>query len=444
MKKVLILAYDFPPYVSVGGLRPFAWYNYLKEFGIEPIVVTRQWGNTHGNRLDYISAGSSKQTIVEVSEHGTIIRSPYKPNFANRLLLKHGDHRYRFLRKSISAYYEFAQFLLPIGPKIELYKAAKHYLKNNQVDAIIATGDPFVLFRYASKLSKAFNIPWIADYRDPWSHNEEAQKTMIQKTWNTYMEKKTVSTASLISTVSKFVHSKIETLIPNKPFIISPNGYDTLAIDQIKNIKQNDDELCISFVGTIYNWHPVESFLRVANEFVTEHPEAKIRFKFYGTNLTDELNRMLSEQFPNLKAHVLITPKMQNQELLEKLASDHVMLLFNYYSYMGTKIFDYLGIRRKMILCYENDPEAHSLKQKYYHVDESGSESKQLQADLIKQTNSGIIVKDSQHLRQVLHDLYVEFQATGQIACDSYGVEQYSRKIQVERLAEIIKGFSAL
>ena len=444
MKKVLILAYDFPPYVSVGGLRPYAWYNYLKEFGVEPIVVTRQWGNTHGNRLDYISAGSSKQSIVEVSEQGTIIRSPYKPNFANRLLFKYGDHRYLLMRKSISAYYEFAQFLLPIGPKIELYKAAKHYLKNNQVDAIIATGDPFVLFRYASKLSKAFNIPWIADYRDPWSHNEEAQKKMVQKKWNTYFEKKTVSTASYISTVSKFVHSKIETLIPNKPFIISPNGFDTLAIDQIKNIKQNDDELCISFVGTIYNWHPVESFLRVANQFVTEHPEAKIRFKFYGTNLTDELNRMVSEQFPNLKAHVMITPKMQNQELLEKLASDHVMLLFNYYSYMGTKIFDYLGIRRKIILCYENDPEAHSLKQKYYHVDESGSESKQLQADLIKQTNSGIIVKDSQHLRQVLQDLYVEFQATGQIACDSHGVEQYSRKIQVERLAEIIKGFSAL
>ena len=171
MKKVLILAYDFPPYVSVGGLRPYALYNYLKEFGVEPILVTRQWGNTHGNRLDYVSAGSSEQSIVEVSQCGTIIRTPYKPNFANRLMLKHGDKRYRLLRKSISAYYEFAQFLLPIGPKIELYKAAKHFLKNNQVDAIIATGDPFILFKYASKLSKAFNIPWIADYRDPWSHN---------------------------------------------------------------------------------------------------------------------------------------------------------------------------------------------------------------------------------------------------------------------------------
>ncbi len=34
MKRLLILAYDFPPYVSVGGLRPYAWYKYLKEFGV--------------------------------------------------------------------------------------------------------------------------------------------------------------------------------------------------------------------------------------------------------------------------------------------------------------------------------------------------------------------------------------------------------------------------
>ena len=68
MKKVLILAYDFPPYVSVGGLRPYNWYKHLKEFGVEPIVVTRQWGNVHGNHLDYISAGESEESIIENTE----------------------------------------------------------------------------------------------------------------------------------------------------------------------------------------------------------------------------------------------------------------------------------------------------------------------------------------------------------------------------------------
>ena len=62
-----------------------------------------------------------------------------------------------------------------------------------------------------------------------------------------------------------------------------------------------------------------------------------------------------------------------------------------------------------------------------------------MQADLINQTNSGVIVRDSAHLLEVLKELYTEFQQTGQIACDSVGVENYSRKIQVEKLAELIK-----
>ena len=34
MKKLLILAYDFPPYISVGVLRPYLWYKYMKEYGV--------------------------------------------------------------------------------------------------------------------------------------------------------------------------------------------------------------------------------------------------------------------------------------------------------------------------------------------------------------------------------------------------------------------------
>ena len=65
MKKILILAYDFPPYVSVGGLRPYSWFLYLKEFGVEPIVITRQWSNFYGSHLDYIAPGVSDQVIEE-------------------------------------------------------------------------------------------------------------------------------------------------------------------------------------------------------------------------------------------------------------------------------------------------------------------------------------------------------------------------------------------
>ena len=144
MKKVLILAYDFPPYVSVGGLRPHAWYKYLKEFGVEPIVVTRQWGNVHGNYLDYISEGSSDQTIIEETEFGTIIQSPYQPNAANRLMLKYGENKFRIIRKSISAFYEFVQFLFAVGPKSSIYKMRFSLLPSYSLKSSLKSSELFL------------------------------------------------------------------------------------------------------------------------------------------------------------------------------------------------------------------------------------------------------------------------------------------------------------
>ncbi len=111
----MILAYDFPPYVSVGGLRPYNWFKYFREFGVEPVVVTRQWENKHGNGLDYISASKTKGVTIEETEYGTIYRTPYKPNISNLLLIKFGDKRFKILRKFVTAFYEIVQFFFIIG-----------------------------------------------------------------------------------------------------------------------------------------------------------------------------------------------------------------------------------------------------------------------------------------------------------------------------------------
>jgi glycosyltransferase involved in cell wall biosynthesis len=295
------------------------------------------------------------------------------------------------------------------------------------------------LFSYASKLSKKFGIPWIADYRDPWSHNQEHQKNRLQTYWNRMLEKKTVRSAAHITSVSSFVQRKIDSIIPNKSFTILPNGYDPILIDAVSQTSQSSTELNIGFVGTIYEWHPIESFLKVTEQFLRENPQAKLRLNFYGTNIQKELSILIEEKFQSLRNHTIITPRMPNDEVLKKLAKNNVVLLFNYYSYMGTKIFDYLGLRRKIILCYSDDIEARKLKEKYYRIEEFDTESKNLQADLIQETNAGIIVKDAAQLREVLTDLWQEFSSSGQISCDSIGIEKFSRKVQVDLLAKLLK-----
>jgi len=437
MKKLLILAYDYPPYVSVGAIRPYNWQRYLKEYGVEPIVITRQWANHYGNNLDYISASETRDVIEEKNDLGITYRTPYRPNLSNRLLLKYGESRFKLIRKIISGFYEFVQYIFPIGPKSELYSFARKYLKENKVDAIIATGDPFVLFSYANKLGKEFNIPWFADYRDPWSQNFSSKKGFFQRKLDLILERKIVKSSAKIITVDKLFELKIQKIFPEKKILIQPNGFDEDEMKKVVSITQNADILTFSFIGTIYRWHPIEQLLKDFSTFQLNNPNSQFRLKFYGINCPEKIEHLLIDHFPNLKNHVHIYPKLPNGELLMELAADHVLILFNYYNFTGTKIYDYLGLKRKIIMCYKNSTEANVLKDRYYfHSIETDILP---QIDIINETNSGIIVQNSIHLIEIIGELYNEFQTNKCIACESNGIEKYSRKIQVQNLAQLVK-----
>ena len=439
MKRLLILAYDFPPFVSVGGLRPYAWYRYLKEYGVEPVVVTRQWGNKYGNELDYIAPGESDETIVEETEYGTIIRTPYKPNLANRIMLKYGRSKFALIRKIVTAWYEFMQFIFFVGPKSGLYRGAKEYLKQNKVDAIIATGEPFVLFKYASALSKKYGIPWVADYRDPWIQSKNRRKGVGK--CGKYFEKKFTANAECVITVDDFFKKQIETNV-YKPFQIIPNGYSPDAINVVSDIKQGDDCLRFAFVGTIYKWHPLESVLHCFSSFADSDINPIFELNFYGVNNADVIKSLVNDKYPNLIGKVNVNPRMENSLLMKKLAMHNVMLLFNYYSFTGTKIYDYIGLRRKIMLCYSDDAEAKSLKEKYYYsIGELKGLSTHQQEDLINITHSGVVVKDKAQLTIVLEDLYDEFLRTGMIECSTIDADKFSRKEGARSLSFIIKQF---
>jgi len=84
---------------------------------------------------------------------------------------------------------------------------------------------------------------------------------------------------------------------------------------------------------------------------------------------------------------------------------------------------------------------AKELKQKYFFNQDPSFENITPQSDIIKETNSGVIVENSDHLLTVLNEMYQEFLNTGKIACDSLDVDRFSRKRQVEKLAKIVSSF---
>ena len=127
---MLILAYDFPPYISVSGQRNYSWYKNLKKFGIHPIIITRQWGNLNGNHLDFIQPSKKEHTTFEKTDYGMIIRTPFRLNISNKIILKYGIKKFSKIRKFITLLYEFFQFLFPIGNKKNIYFEAKNIYAN--------------------------------------------------------------------------------------------------------------------------------------------------------------------------------------------------------------------------------------------------------------------------------------------------------------------------
>jgi hypothetical protein len=438
LKKILILAYDFPPYVSVGVQRPYYWYKNFYRFDLKPIVITRQWDNNIENDLLYISPSNRQQTIIEENDFGLLVKTPYKPNFSNKIILKYGYSKYSLIRKVFSLLAEFFQYFTHrIGTKKNIYWGAREYIKKNEIDLILATGDPYILLKYASDLSKEFNIPWIADYRDPWYHTDLESKSFLRKYFEKRMESRINETAHRIITVSELLKNVIEEKDKSKISIIQ-NGYD----DQLFNIvssKENQNILNISYAGTIADFHPLESFLIALSEFKTNNPKISFKLNFIGTNKVDDIKCLIIDKIQNIKENIIFEKKVDNYELIENLKTHHILLLFNSYASSGTKIYDYLALKKKILFCYTDDQEALDLYFSKRRIGFNIELNMKYQQEILEKTNSAFFVKDRNHLQNVLKDIFSEFEKTSNISCKTEKTYSYSRSFQTEKLAQIIK-----
>jgi glycosyltransferase involved in cell wall biosynthesis len=343
----------------------------------------------------------------------------------------------------ITAWYEIGQYVLPIGPRRRLFVTARSYLRECGADVIVATGEPFVLFMYACRLSKEFGIPWIADYRDPWTHDRLRLGWRVSRMWNAVLEAKCTAGVSAITTVSEFVGDLIATLIKGAPIHVVPNGYDPEAVSCARGIPQGSEKLTIAFAGTIWDGDPLASFLSACSQFVIRTRDARLELRFIGINRRDEVEALVRSRYPSLIPCVTFLKKAPNANILQALATANAFLLFNMFAYPGTKIYDYLALRRKILLCFSSGTLAGKLQWQLYDVDEAGVRNRRVQEDLIRATQSGVIIRDEEHLVGTLSDLYREFLENRHIACNSVGIEAYSREPQARRMAEIMRGVSA-
>ncbi|HRY32921.1 MAG TPA: glycosyltransferase [Bacteroidales bacterium] len=422
MKTVLILAYDFPPLRSAGAQRPASWYRHLHVSGWYPAVVTRHWDPGSEKPENFVKSSNSKILTKECTPSGSLIRVPYKANFRDRMILKYGLTKFRFIRRMLSFIISVLRFYLPCAdPSRAIYRSAAAYLDENPADLIIATGEPFILFKYAFLLSRKYKIPYLLDYRDAWNTGDRPDGSLAGKIIHFpllfFLERKYFRHAIHVTTPARCYAEKLRRIHGGTEVSVIMNGFQAEALPP--ESPAATDNFTVIYSGKLYPWQPLEVFLSILDSWLEEHHIRDFSMLFIGTDTDGSVLRRFSQSKAFGSDRIQFTGRLDYYAYIRLLHSAHLLLLLSKpgHAWLNAKLFDYLAAGRPVLMFQGREGEMETI---------------------IRSANAGVVAGEKDEAVRVLDACYREYRANGNIATKPIDIDQYSRERQCALLAEIL------
>ncbi len=279
-RKVLVIAYYFPPLGLSGVQRTLKFVKYLPSFGWEPTVLTVEERGYFAKDATFLG---------ELSEmHINIIRTQ---SFDPWHILRNKGVVHLPSGASHNLLSKLSQFFLipdnKIGWKKHAIRAARKLLAAEHFDAIYSTAPPYTDFLIAAELRREFGLPLVVDYRDAWLENPlHLYATPLHRLRHRQLERSVLRYSDHIITINRRIK---ETIIRNYPFLqhndisIISQGFDAEDFQGIQTEQRK--KFRITHSGTFYYNRTPRYFLKALQEFIRETPEAanNIEACFAGT-----------------------------------------------------------------------------------------------------------------------------------------------------------------
>lgn len=339
-KHLLMLSFYFPPDNSSSGmLRPLKFAKYLPEFGWNPAVLTVK--ETHYENCD-------SNLLREIPPDVKVWRT--RALNARRFLSLYGKHLRLF---SIpDPYVGWLPFALIAGLRI---------IRKEGIQALYSTSPLATTHLIASGLQFFTGLPWVADFRDPWTEPELvkdpgaplfrfecALERMVLRRANRIL----FTTERLCEQVlARYPH------LPRKKCAVIPNGYDEQDFGRVPGSPPGEGPIRILHAGLVNDTYRSPRSLLEAVAAVLhagEVPERGLQLEFLGGGEYTE-----SSQFRELVTElglqkiVRVSGRVGYEESLSRQALSHVLLLLqcgeDTRSLIPAKVFEYLRIGRPIL-----------------------------------------------------------------------------------------------
>ncbi|MBK9564352.1 MAG: glycosyltransferase family 4 protein [Saprospiraceae bacterium] len=428
MKKVLIITYYWPPAGGSGVQRWVKFAKYLRDFGWEPVIFTVEStdypiiDNSIGLDLpDGIEVIKSK--IVEPYQLYNFFSGKKKGQKIDANFLSEGkklnwkDKIAVWIRGNI--FIPDAKFLW-IGPSV---RYLLNYLKENHINAVISTGPPHSCHLIAQKVCKKTNIPWIVDYRDPWTqidYFDELMLTSWAKKRHIKLEKKVLDDCSHIITVGNSMADDIRKQTDTKVTVIT-NGYDE-ADRNINIINPRSDKFVLSYLGVMNVSRDPEVLWQTLKKLKLTQNEVYNKIEINLIGQVEEYSQKNIVKY-GLEEKVKLFGYLAHKDaIVYQNSSDALLLVINKTKNNKTiltgKIFEYIA-SGKPIICI-------------------GPKNGDAAAILSSLDNTYIIdYQNTEEMEKAIISLINNRLTT---AIFSKNVEQYSRKTLTSKLADVLNG----
>jgi glycosyltransferase involved in cell wall biosynthesis len=378
-RRVLVVAYAFPPVAGTGIERTLKHVTYLPESGWTPVVVAPAnpaYRHLDPASLDRIPGGTEvhRAPLLEPAHARQLLRRLLRREAATDGGGERGGgaastgaegSRLRSLLNAAWARIIPAIFF----PDDQLLWAPSAALvglradRRGRVDAIYSSAPPFSSHLAAGLLRGLLRVPWVADFRDPWIGNTFARPLGApHRRLQAVLERWIVSHADRSVFATGRLRDRYAARYPALAdrFEVVPNGYDLADLAALAPASKKAPAMAVArgtftivYTGSVYGADELRVFLDGVERLLERRPElgARLRVEFIGW-FNAENRALAARRLPELDPVVRHLGQQPRLQALARLAAADAALLLMAAGRdqdVGTKAYEYIGLSKPIL-----------------------------------------------------------------------------------------------
>jgi glycosyltransferase involved in cell wall biosynthesis len=280
--RLLLIAYYFPPLGMGGVQRPLKLAKYLPEFGWDVTVITVAQPAYHVLDLSLVSELPSSVTVrpVKVPDPGHWLKLHARegipsgqrhnppPSWVRKVqqIARWPDDKFPFVKPAV--------------------RAASRMIAENPFDVVITTSPPPSVHGIGLYLQKKHNLPWIADFRDPWLVQDgDWGPTRFHERYAKRLRTQFIESADAVIAANNAIAAGWGSLRSKRPIEVIHNGYDEADFEAGVSEPANTSDFRILFYGTLAPVVDPTPALRLIAAWRARNPHRSLRITHVGLSV---------------------------------------------------------------------------------------------------------------------------------------------------------------